>query len=144
VAVFVRRHAANRRLVLGAQSGSPAVLERIGRRHAPEDVERAARTILAEGLAVDVDFILGFPEETDEERAETVRFMRALSALGARLHLHAFLPLAGTPLYRRPPSAIDAKTRRAVESMTGPGLVFGEWRKQERLAAEVRAFLGIG
>jgi len=137
---LVKRFTANRRLVLGAQSGCQAVLDRIHRRHTPDDVERAVRIILDEHLTADVDFIVGFPGETDEERAESVRFMRELVNLGARIHTHSFLPLAGTRLYDSAPSPVDPDTRLALEQLSGSGVAFGQWLTQENLAAEIRAY----
>lgn len=138
---LVRRFAANRRLVVGAQSGSQAVLDRIRRRHTTGDVARAVEVIRDGGLQADVDFILGLPEETDEDRRETLAFMREIIKLGARVHAHSFLPLAGTPLYHAEPSPIDPDTRLALERLSGEGRLFGQWRAQEALARQLRAFL---
>jgi B12-binding domain/radical SAM domain protein len=138
---LVKGFTATRRLVMGAQSGSQAVLDRVHRRHSLDDVERAVGVILAEGLAVDVDFIVGFPDETDEERAESLEFMRGLIQMGARIHTHTFLPLAGTPLYNRDASAVDPDTRRGLEQLASSGFAFGQWRTQEKQGREIPEFL---
>lgn len=127
--------------VVGAQSGNQARLDGLNRRHTLDDVERAVRIIHGEGLTADVDFILGFPDESGEERKETVRFMQGLVKGGARVHAHSFLPLAGTPLYDDSPSAIDPETRTALERLSGAGAATGQWRKQEVQGQQLRRFL---
>jgi len=54
---IITRHCANRSISLGGQSGSPAVLERIGRGHGRQEIESACEIILEHGLIPQVDHI---------------------------------------------------------------------------------------
>ncbi len=61
-----------------AQSGADAVLERMNRRYTAaqyRDMVRRARETIP-GVALASDFIIGFPGETDEDFAETLRLLR--------------------------------------------------------------------
>lgn len=75
-------------LHLPLQSGSGAVLRRMGRLYTPEEylgVVAAARETVP-GIAIACDVIAGFPGETDEEFAES----RALCEAAAFSHMHVF------------------------------------------------------
>ena len=58
-------------------------------------------------------------------------------ARGARIHSHAFMPLPGTPLKDAAPSPIDATIAGALERLEGRAASYGQWRVQERAAAEL-------
>ncbi len=132
---LIRRHCNNTRMVLGAQSGSPAMLERMRRGHTPEHVSEACSLILAAGMQPVVDFMLGLPGETGDQMRETLAFMEFLAGQGARIHLHAFMPLPGTPWASHKPTAIPREIRRGVERLITGGKLFGQWKSQEDLAA---------
>ena len=127
---LVRQYAANDNLVIGAQSGSPRMLDLSHRGHSVEDTYRAVRYTLDAGLCANVDFIFGMPGETEEDQALTRRVIEDLAAMGARIHSHAFMPLAGTPWADSPPGDVDPETRDLLERLTGTGKQFGQWREQ--------------
>ena len=56
---LIKRLAGNENITIGAQSGSPRVLESIHRGHTVEDVHRACETALRHGLLPNVDVIFG-------------------------------------------------------------------------------------
>jgi len=64
----------------GAQSGSAAVLERIGKGITPHDIGTAARTAHEAGLKVHVHLMVGFPGETVEDLGATSALMERLIA----------------------------------------------------------------
>ncbi|MFT3915845.1 MAG: TIGR04013 family B12-binding domain/radical SAM domain-containing protein [Anaeromyxobacteraceae bacterium] len=132
---LVRRHCDNGTVLLGGQSGSPRVLEAMGRGHGVEDVERAARLAVEAGLVPDVDLVFGLPGEEEADRAATRALAARLAAAGARVHAHAFMPLPGTPWASAAPGEIDAETRRLLDRLASAGHAHGQWRRQERLAA---------
>ena len=133
----VKRYAANRRIALGLQSGSDRLLEAVGRGHSVEDALNAVELILAHGLTPVVDIIFSLPGETEEDVRETVRVMEHLAARGARLRLHTFLPLPGTPLSRARPRPVHPLYRRTVTRLLGKGVLEGYWREQEELAPRI-------
>jgi threonylcarbamoyladenosine tRNA methylthiotransferase MtaB len=78
------------------QSGSAEVLARMRRRYGPERYLQALEDLRAAipGLAVTTDAIAGFPGETEEEAAQTVRLCEAAGF--ARMHVFRFSERAGT------------------------------------------------
>jgi B12-binding domain/radical SAM domain protein len=137
---LVRRLAANDNVVLGAQSGSDAMLRRLHRGHDVEAVLRAVDTIRAAGLLPIVDFIYGLPGEEEADRVETRAFMQRVADLGAIVHGHVFMPLPGTPFGQAPPAPVDTETRDLLDVLAGRGMQIGKWRAQEQTALRVAAF----
>lgn len=136
---MLKRYVANRDVIIGAQSGSDAVLELSGRGHGAEVVEHAVRLAVQEGFRPNVDVMFGMPGEDGEQALATVALMDRLTDLGARIHAHTFMPLPGTPWRNEPPGRIDPTTRRAIVTLTTKGAVYGSWEKQEGIAAEMAA-----
>ena len=128
---LVRRYAANDNLVVGAQSGSQRMLDVSHRGHSVADIYRAVQITLDAGLIANVDFIFGMPGEVEEDQALTRKAIEDLAAMGARIHSHVFMPLAGTPWADASPGDVDAQTRHLLERLTGRGQQFGQWREQQ-------------
>ena len=125
---IIARYCDNRSLVIGGQSGSDAVLERLRRGHTVADVVRAVETCAEHGFRADVDFLFGLPGETDGERAETIALAKRLVAMGARIHSHAFMPLPGTPMRAETPEPIEGElldTLHELEGKRAPSTVSG-------------------
>lgn len=134
---LARRYSDSKRLVIGAQSGSPRMLAAIRRRHTAGDIHRAVRLALGAGFGADVDFILGLPDETEADAGMTLDLMETLVKLGARIHAHTFMPLPGTPFAGRSPARLSERTVRRLRSLVARGHAFGQWEKQRRLGARV-------
>jgi B12-binding domain/radical SAM domain protein len=120
----------NRSLVIGGQSGSERVLEATRRGHGVGDVVRAVELCLAHGFRPDVDFLLGLPGETREDRDASMALAEKLVAMGARIHSHAFMPLPGTPLRDAEPEEIEPETALRMSRLESRGAAYGQWRKQ--------------
>ncbi len=138
---LVARYCGNDNLVLGAQSGSPRMLERMRRGHTVEDVRRAVEMVCGAGLRANVDIIFGLPGETAEDRELTFSLVEELVARGARIHSHTFLPLPGSPWAHCPPGEIDEATARRLGALAGCGRQYGSWQAQARQAREMVDFL---
>lgn len=136
---LVTEHCANDNIVLGAQSGSRRMLRQMKRGHTAEDVRRATSIIAKAGLEPLVDFILGLPSATVEDQRQDLELMQDLIDMGARVHLHGFMPLPGTPLGDAEPTPIDPDIEQAVSALEGQGVAFGQWRAQLRLGAPCNA-----
>ena len=102
-------------LHLPVQSGSDKILKRMNRSHDRDSylrlIERirAARTdILMSG-----DFIVGFPEETDEDFADTMRLIEEVNYGQAFSFKYSTRP--GTPAAERPQVPEDVKSARLQE-----------------------------
>ena len=81
---------------LSLQSGSDAVLERMGRRYTADGYHQAVSLIrgLVPDVVITTDVIVGFPGETDEEFAASYELCRELGF--ARMHVFAYSPRQGT------------------------------------------------
>jgi B12-binding domain/radical SAM domain protein len=88
---------ANKYISFGAQSGSDRILKAIGRQHTVQDIMNAASAIIDVRLLPLVDFIVGLPDETPEDQAQTLGLIKKLIRLKAKIRIHYFMPLAGTP-----------------------------------------------
>jgi B12-binding domain/radical SAM domain protein len=127
----------NRTLVIGGQSGSERVLEATRRGHDVAAIVRAVELCVRAGFRPDVDFLLGLPGETREDRDASMALAERLVAMGARIHSHAFMPLPGTPLRDAEPAAIEPETALRMARLESRGAAYGQWRKQVITAADL-------
>jgi len=132
---ILKKYVDNTSLVIGGQSGSERVLRETRRGHGVDDIVSAVRTATAAGFRPDVDFLLGVPGETREDREASLALAERVVAMGARIHSHAFMPLPGTPLRDGAPEAIEPPVRLAMERLESRGAMYGQWRRH-LLAAE--------
>ena len=104
-----------RHLHLPLQSGSPAILKRMGRHMAPEEfLDLSLRLRDSAGrFGIGADVIVGFPGETDDDFSKTVDLVEK-SAL-TYLHVFPYSARRGTAAARLPdqvpPSAIKDRSR---------------------------------
>jgi B12-binding domain/radical SAM domain protein len=127
---LARRYGGNDNIVIGAQSGSPRMLENCRRSHTVEDIYQAAGLILKAGFKCYIDFIFGLPGETEADIAQTLRVMEDLTGQGAQIHIHRFMPLPGTIFAGHPAGTISTKTRKTLDRFCSTGRGFGGWRKE--------------
>jgi B12-binding domain/radical SAM domain protein len=137
---LVRRFATNDNIFIGAQSGSQRMLDLAHRGSTVEDICRAVEITIEAGITANVDFIFGMPGENEDDRERTREVIEDLAGLGARIHSHTFLPLAGTPWEDAPPGRIDPETLQLLEHLTGKGQHFGQWRRQQSAAKAIDGF----
>jgi len=145
----VRKYCSNKKITLGAQSASDRILKEEKRGHTFEAIERAAALIHEHGFRPQIDFIMGFPEETEADRMETLRRMKHLGLrYRAWNQVHYFLPLAGTPQYRRSPSPLSDRTIRILDGYAQNGYANNWWRQgletAQRLARIQKELLESG
>ncbi len=133
----IRGKVDNKRIIIGAQTGSERLLKLLGRGHTPQDVIDAVEILIKYGFKVDVDYIFGLPWENEDDIEATINHMRRVTSLGGRVHAHVFLPLPGTPLAWAPPGRIPAVVRRFIYRLLGQGCLYGQWEKQEKLASRI-------
>ncbi|WP_319580383.1 TIGR04013 family B12-binding domain/radical SAM domain-containing protein [uncultured Methanospirillum sp.] len=127
---LIRTFCDNRKLHIGVQSGSDAVLSRLHRGHSCADALSALDHIRAGGLVPVVDVILGFPDETEEEQEETVRLVREVCKSGF-VHAHRFIPLPGTPLAGTQSTPVIPEAEAVLGSLALAGKVTGSWNDPE-------------
>jgi len=138
------KYADNNNLIIGAQSGSERILELCHRGHAVEDVYRAVELTLKKGLKANVDFIFGLPGETEEDIRLTIKVMSDLVKMGARIHAHTFMPLPQTPFAKAPAGRIDKSIQKMIRELIPKGIIYGDWKKQERIAKKISRYLKTG
>jgi len=85
----------------GFESGSDAVLRRLGKNATVEQNRRAVRLSREEGLRVYADIMVGLPGETEADMRATMQFMRW--ARPEVLSVSRLCPLPGTPVYAKLP-----------------------------------------
>jgi len=134
---LIKKCADNDNLIIGAQSGSPKILEECRRQHSFEDVYNAAKLILDSGLKVNVDFIFGLPGETKQDLDLTIKVIEDLTKIGARIHGHTFMPLAGTPYANEPAGKIDNENLKKLKKLTSDGKLYGDWEEQIQIGKDI-------
>ncbi len=134
---ILKKYTDNDNLVIGAQSGSQRILDFIRRGHDVESIYKAVDATRQAGLKVNVDFIFGLPGETDEDLAATLRVIRDLHQLGARIHAHTFMPLPQTLFKNKKAARINPMLRNEINTLCSNGIIYGKWQKQRKIAAKI-------
>ena len=131
---LIARYCGNDNLVIGAQSGSERMLQRMARGHTVADVLRAVEITQGAGLRANVDLILGLPGEIGEDRRQTLSLIETLAGRGARIHSHTFMPLPGAAWAHEPAGTVDRETEHLLGALALQGRQYGSWQKQARQA----------
>lgn len=122
-AAIIEKYCSNKRVSIGAQSGDRGRIAELRRGHGLDAVHAACETLRRHKLTAVVDFIFGFPGETEEEQMKTLGAIKDLhTKFGSRIQTHYFLPLPGTPLYSSRPSAIAPRALKLLEKYCSGGI----------------------
>ncbi len=124
---LINRYCTNETLSLGAQSGSERILKAIGRGHTTSDVIDSVELCFAHNIIPAVDFILGFPEETEEDQLLTLDMIKWISQKGGKVRAHYLTPLPSTPYENMQPSEISKEVHRVLGRLAQKGKVTGSW-----------------
>ncbi|MCX8058235.1 MAG: TIGR04013 family B12-binding domain/radical SAM domain-containing protein [Spirochaetes bacterium] len=134
---IIKKYANNKRIIIGAQSGSDFVLSKIKREHNKEIIFKATSIILRNGFEPHVDFIFGLPFENKEFQIESLRFIEKLVNMGAKIHSHFFMPLPGTILAKSKPLNLENEIVCKIYKLEGTQKMYGEWKKQLQIAEKI-------
>ncbi len=135
---LVKKYCRNTTIVLGAQSGSDSMLHKLNRKHTAGEALTATLLIRQSGFMPHVDFVFGFPGETMKDRQLSLNLMETMiREHGAKIHAHTYLPLPGTPLFRKDPTPLDPETKNRLLDWEKRRKLDGWWKEQERAAAEI-------
>ncbi len=134
---LIKKFCNNDNLVIGAQSGSERILELIGRGHSVDDIRRAVKLTIEYGLKANVDFIFGLPGETEEDIRSTLKLIKELTDIGARIHAHTFMPLVGTPFKNMPAGKITPMLKKELGKLASKGKLYGQWQAQQLIAKQI-------
>jgi B12-binding domain/radical SAM domain protein len=131
---LINRYCTNTKIHFGAQSGSDVILKKIHRGHTVDDVMQAVELSREYGLTPVVDFILGFPFETEDDERATVDLISRVTRDGI-VHAHRFISLPGTPLAGTRARPLMPETEKVLGSLALLGKLTGSWS-----APEIRFF----
>jgi threonylcarbamoyladenosine tRNA methylthiotransferase MtaB len=106
-------------LHMSFQSGDDMVLKRMKRRHSRAQAVATVNRLKAKrpGLAIGADLIAGFPTETDEMHANSLRLIEECDIVMG--HIFPFSPKRGTPAARMPqvaPAVVKGRAGRLREA----------------------------
>ncbi len=95
------------------QSGDNLILKRMGRRHSREDVIRLCEKLrsVRPDCVFGADFICGFPTETDENFANTLKLVEEAGI--SNLHVFPYSERPGTPAAKMPQVPVAIRKKRA-------------------------------
>jgi B12-binding domain/radical SAM domain protein len=127
---LISRYCANTKLHFGAQSGSDTVLRRLNRGHTTGDVIAAVELCNEHAITPVVDFIVGFPFETDDDQRATADLIRWVARSGI-VHVHRFMPLPGTPLAGSTARSLLKETEKCCGNLALRGKLTGSWNDPE-------------
>ena len=98
---------------LSLQSGSDTVLKRMNRKYTTAEYEDRVKALRAEfpDMSLTTDIITGFPEETEEEFAETIEYAKKLGF--AKIHVFPYSEREGTKAADMPQMDMSIRKARA-------------------------------
>ncbi|MDK2892607.1 TIGR04013 family B12-binding domain/radical SAM domain-containing protein [Methanohalophilus sp.] len=124
---LITQYCTNETISLGAQSGSERILKAIWRGHSTSDVIDSVERCFTHGIIPAVDFIIGFPEESEEEQLLTVEMIKYITRKGGKVRAHYLTPLPSTPYENTQPSPVSKEVHRVLGRLAQKGKVIGSW-----------------
>ncbi|MEN3046944.1 MAG: TIGR04013 family B12-binding domain/radical SAM domain-containing protein [Candidatus Hydrothermales bacterium] len=134
---IVKEFCDNKNMVIGCQSGSERVLEYIKREHDISTVLNAVNILKKHGFVPIIDFIIGFPEETIEDLNKTLELSQKLMSHGCIIHFHYFMPLPGTPFWKKSGTFVEKSLFKNFGKYTKEGKFFGSIEKQYNYSKKI-------
>jgi B12-binding domain/radical SAM domain protein len=122
---LLKEFADNDEIVIGAQSGSPRMLDICHRSHDADSILKAVTAARQYGYKTIVDFIFGLPGETASDLHQTLSIIEELVGLGARIHPHIFAPLPQTAFSREVPGHLSSEVLDALRRFKSMRGVYG-------------------
>ncbi len=126
---------ANQQVSVGFQSGSDRILQDMRRGHSVEDGLRAHDLLISHQLTPLFDFLLGTPSETIEDQWKTLELIRELGNK-ARVRMHYFMPLPGTPWANSIPAPLGQDIQVEIGRLARAEIVTGKFAKQVEFSHE--------
>lgn len=134
---LLKHYVDNDNLIIGGQSGSDRVLQFSRRGHDVYSIVRAVDLAVKADFTPNVDFLFGLPGESPTDVKATMQLAEKLTAMGAKIHNHTFMPLPGTPFSQQAPGNIDKTTQRQLVLLTSQGKAYGQWEQQMKIAKQL-------
>jgi len=133
---LTKEYCDNDNLTMGAQSGSPKILKLIRRGHTIDDVRNAVELANSFGFKLNIDFIMGYPEETEENQYETLDLCKEFISRENKIHMHYLIPLPGTAYEKINSNPIAPEILKTLRKWSNDGIIFGSWQHQYDLVNE--------
>ncbi len=125
---LVTPYLSNKTIVMGVQTGSNSMLKKMNRGHTREQAVNAIALLREFGFQPHLDFIIGNPDETEEDQFELIDFMdQMLKDYAIRIHMHTFVPLPDTPWENKLQSPINEKVKKRLRELEKGGVLDGWW-----------------
>lgn len=83
----------------GLETASARLLSYIGKRFSPQVAERIIRTTKKAGIRTDVNLVVGFPDENENDILETARFLKRNSEFIDEIFFHPLIISKGSYFY---------------------------------------------
>ena len=118
----------NPTIVMGVQTGSDAMLKKMNRGHTREQAINAISLLREYGFLPHIDFIVGNPDETEEDQFQLVDFMEEMiDKYSIKVHMHTFTPLPSTPWEHKQQSPINETVKQRLRQLEKTGHLDGWW-----------------
>ncbi|WNY27280.1 TIGR04013 family B12-binding domain/radical SAM domain-containing protein [Methanolapillus ohkumae] len=124
---LVTTYCANDSISIGAQSGSDDILQEIGRGHTAEDVYSAVEICLEKKIIPIVDFIIGFPNETEKDQEKTLELIDWICQKNGEVRAHYLTPLPSTPYENIIPGKVHPEISKKLGQLALGGKLKGVW-----------------
>jgi B12-binding domain/radical SAM domain protein len=138
--ILLKKYASNDSIVIGAQSGSERVLSLINRGHGVKEIYKSVELSIKFNIKPIVDFIFGLPGEEEEDIEDTLKVMKDLVQMGAKIHAHTFIPLPQTPFQFKKSGKVDEKIKNFIKENLKDKIVFGDWGVQQKLGKKIEEY----
>lgn len=130
---MLKKYVSHKAVTMGAQSGTNERLKALKRAHTVADIEAAVAAANDAGFLAYLDFIIAYPDETPEERRETLEFIQRLNKnYRIRTQLHHFFPLSGSAYAFRFPSFLPESEKIQLTTLKKSGLSRDGWVGNEK------------
>ncbi|UCH95120.1 MAG: TIGR04013 family B12-binding domain/radical SAM domain-containing protein [Candidatus Aminicenantes bacterium] len=132
---LLKRYVSHKSVTIGAQSSLDSRLKDLNRGHTVEDIRQAAAIANDNGFTANLDFIVGYPGETPEERQTNINFIKTLSkTYRIKTHMHFFIPLPGSAYGYRLPSFLSPEEKDQLHRLTTAGIATDGWINNQKQA----------
>jgi B12-binding domain/radical SAM domain protein len=130
---LLRQYVSHISVTIGAQSSLDSRLKDLNRGHTAADIQQAAAIVNANGFTANLDFIVGYPDETPEERQANIHFIKTLGkTYRIKTHLHFFIPLPGSVYGYRLPSFLSGEEKDQLHQLKSAGIATAGWIDNEK------------
>lgn len=118
-------------LEVGIESGNERIIQHVNKAETLDEMRRSNERLARYDIKVKYTFIVGFPNETEEEILDTVRFAAELERVNRNAYslIFNFLPIVGTPFYEE---AVRAGVYQPQSVDEWAGMDFDGWMKRYR------------